>query len=143
MFGQDRNQLRQMYLDAWRKHQARQPLTPLEAMIAEVVALHPEYHGLLEKGEAALDKDFLPELGQTNPFLHMGMHMAIREQLSTDRASGIVALHRTLLARRQDPHRVEHEMMECLGRILWEAQRAGVAPDDGQYLQYLQALLQG
>ena len=143
MFGQDRNQLRRMYLDAWHKQQARQPLTPLEAMIAEVVALHPEYHGLLKKGDAALDKDFLPELGQTNPFLHMGMHMAIREQLSTDRPSGIVALHRILLTRRQDPHRVEHEMMECLGRVLWEAQRAGIAPDDGQYLQCLQALLQG
>jgi hypothetical protein len=130
-----------MYLDAWRKHQARQPLTPLEAMIAEVVALHPEYHALLEKGEAALEKDFLPELGESNPFLHMGMHLGIREQLSTGRPAGIKDLHRQLLARLQDPHAVEHEMMECLARILWEAQRAGVAPDEGEYLQCLLTLL--
>jgi len=143
MFGNDRNQLRQMYLDAWRKHQARQPLTPLEAMIAEVVAMHPEYHALLEKGESALEKDFLPELGESNPFLHMGMHIGIREQLSTDRPAGIKDLHRQLLARMQDTHSVEHEMMECLGRVLWEAQRAGTVPDEQQYLLCLQALLRG
>jgi hypothetical protein len=132
-----------MYLDAWRKHQARQPLTPLEAMIAEVVALHPEYHALLEKGEAALEKDFLPELGESNPFLHMGMHLGIREQLSTDRPAGIKNLHRQLLVRLQDAHSVEHAMMECLGRVMWEAQRAGVAPDEREYLRCLQGLLRG
>lgn len=130
-----------MYMEAWRKHQARQPLTPLEAMIAEMVAMHPEYHALLEKGEAALEQDFLPELGESNPFLHMGMHIGIREQLSTDRPVGIRDIHRQLLARLKDLHAVEHEMMECLGRVLWEAQRAGVAPDDSLYLQCLQALL--
>jgi hypothetical protein len=143
MFGQDRNQLRQMYLDAWRKQQDGAPLQPLEAMIAAVVAQHPEYHALLETGESALARDFLPELDQSNPFLHMGMHLAIREQLGTDRPPGIVALHHRLLAQRQDPHAVEHNMMECLGRVLWEAQRAAGAPDDQQYLQCLQALLRG
>ncbi|MCK4588163.1 MAG: DUF1841 family protein, partial [Gammaproteobacteria bacterium] len=71
MFGQDRNQLRQMYIDAWRKHQAGEVMQPLEAMISEVVAMHPEYHDMLNKGEDALDKDFLPEMGDSNPFMHM------------------------------------------------------------------------
>lgn len=140
MFGQDRNQLRQMYLDAWHKHQARQPLTPLEAMIAEVVAMHPEYHALLGTGETALAKDFLPELGESNPFMHMGMHIAIREQLSTDRPAGIVAAVQTLLARLGDGHAAEHQIMECLGQALWEAQRAGQAPDEAAYLRCVQGL---
>ncbi len=140
MFGDNREQLRQMYMDAWRKQQAGDILTPLETMIAEVVGMHPEYHGLLNQGEAAIDKDFLPEQGEANPFMHMGMHIAIREQLSTDRPLGIVDAIRALLARIQDAHTVEHQVMECLGESLWEAQRAGQAPDEMAYLRCVQAL---
>ncbi len=138
MFGQDRNQLRQMYFDAWRKQQSGELMQPLEAMIAGVIALHPEYHALLEQGEDALDKDFLPEMGETNPFMHMGMHIAIREQLATDRPGGIVLAHKKLLLRLQDVHEVEHQIMECLGESLWEAQRNNSAPDESQYLQCVQ-----
>lgn len=134
MFGQDRNQLRQMYFDAWRKQQAGDPMQPLESLIAKIIGMHPEYHALLGKGADALDNDFLPELGEANPFMHMGMHIAIREQLTTDRPSGIVAAYQGLLTQIQDSHETEHQMMECLGRVLWEAQRAGSAPDDAQYL---------
>jgi hypothetical protein len=143
MFGHDRQQLRQMYLDAWHKHQAGAPLQPIERLIAEVVALHPEYHALLQPGEQALERDFLPELGESNPFLHMGMHIAIREQLATDRPQGIVAAQRDLLRRRQDPHAVEHAIMECLGEALWEAARAGTPPDEAAYLRCVQALARG
>ena len=138
MFGQDRNQLRQMYFDAWRKQQGGELMQPLEAMIAEVIVLHPEYHALLEQGEDALDKDFLPEVGETNPFMHMGMHIAIREQLATDRPDGIALAHKKLLLRLQDVHEVEHQIMECLGESLWEAQRNNHAPDESQYLQCVQ-----
>jgi uncharacterized protein DUF1841 len=134
MFGQDRNQLRQMYFDAWQKHQSGTLLSPLEAMIAEIIAMHPEYHALLKKNADALDKDFLPELGESNPFMHMGMHIAIREQLGTDRPAGITTAHKKLLLRMQDPHEVEHQMMECLGHSLWQAQRNNTAPDENQYL---------
>jgi len=140
MFGQDRNQLRQMYLDAWRKQRNGEPLQPLEAMIADVVAQHPEYHPLLEKGDEALAKDFMPELGESNPFMHMGMHIAIREQLATDRPAGIRAAHQALLGRVGDAHEVDHQVMECLGRALWEAQRNNSAPDEAQYLRCVQAL---
>ena len=140
MFGDNREQLRRMYVDAWRKQQAGELVSALEAMIAEVVAMHPEYHALLSQGEDALDKDFLPEQGETNPFMHMGMHIAIREQLSTDRPAGIVDAIRTLLARVQDAHEVEHKVMECLGQSLWEAQRAGQAPDEMTYLRCVQGL---
>jgi hypothetical protein len=140
IFGQDRNQLRQMYIDAWKKQQGGQLMQPLEAMIAEIVAMHPEYHALLGEEETALDKDFLPEMGESNPFMHMGMHIAIREQLSTDRPAGIVAAHRQLMLRLQDAHEVEHQIMECLGRTLWEAQQNNTAPDESLYLQCVQKL---
>lgn len=140
MFGQDRNQLRQMYLDAWRKQQNNELMQPLEVMIAEVVALHPEYHALLEQGEDVLNRDFQPEMGEANPFMHMGMHMAIREQLSTDRPAGIVLSHKKLLLRLQDAHEVDHQIMECLGQSLWEAQRNNTAPDEAQYLACVQKL---
>ena len=143
MFGQDRNQLRQMYLDAWQKHQAGTLLSPLEAMIAEIIVMHPEYHAMLEKGVDTLDKDFMPEQGESNPFMHMGMHIAIREQLGTDHPAGITTAHKKLLLRLQDPHEVEHQIMECLGQSLWEAQRNNTAPDETQYLQCVKKLAAG
>jgi len=140
IFGQDRNQLRQMYIDAWRKQQAGELMQPLEVMIAEIVALHPEYHRLLEGGEDALDRDFNPEMGESNPFMHMGMHIAIREQLGTDRPPGIAMAHKQLMRRLQDAHEAEHQIMECLGRALWEAQQNNTTPDESQYLRCVQKL---
>ncbi len=140
MFGQDRNQLRQMYIDAWKKQQAGEMLQPLESIIAEVVTMHPEYHSMLNKGADALDQDFLPELGESNPFMHMGMHIAIREQLNTDRPAGISTAYKKLLLRLQDIHEVEHQIMECLGRSLWESQQNNTAPDESQYLRCVQKL---
>lgn len=93
MFGNDRNQLRQMYKTAWDKFQQQQALSPLETQIAVVIKEHPEYHGLINQ----LDRDYLPENGDTNPFLHMGLHLGLREQLSTDRPSGIRQIHQQLL----------------------------------------------
>jgi hypothetical protein len=129
-----------MYLDAWQKHQTGALLSPLEAMIAEIVAMHPEYHAMFEKGADALDKDFMPEQGESNPFMHMGMHIAIREQVTTDRPVGIATAYKKLLLRLQDPHEVEHQMMECLGQSLWEAQRNNTAPDETQYLRCVKKL---
>ncbi|MEW6648379.1 MAG: DUF1841 family protein [Pseudomonadota bacterium] len=136
LFGNDRTALRRFYLEAWRKLRDNQPLEPLERQVAEVVSEHPEYHALLES-EDTLVQDYTPEMGQSNPFLHMGMHLAIREQLGGDRPAGIVTAYRTLLLRLGDAHTVEHHMMECLGQALWEAQRAGRAPDEAAYLDCL------
>jgi hypothetical protein len=136
MFGTDRTALRRFYLEAWRKLRANEALEPLQRQIAEVVSEHPEYHALLE-GEDVLAQDYTPEMGQSNPFLHMGMHLAIREQLGSDRPAGIVTAYRALLLRLGDAHAVEHHMMECLGQALWEAQRAGRAPDEAAYLACL------
>jgi hypothetical protein len=138
--GQSRDQLRQMYRDVWRKFQASQPLEPLEAQIAAVISEHPEYVAWLESGDDALRAEFTPEGGRENPFLHMGMHLAIREQVSTDRPRGITAIHQKLAQRLGDAHKAEHTMLEALGETLWEAQRNNRAPDEGAYLERLQRL---
>ena len=138
--GQNRDQLRQSYLDAWRKYTARQPMEPLEAQLAAVIAEHPEYIPLLESGSEALAADYTPEGGQANPFLHMGLHLAIREQVATNRPPGITQLHQSLRQRLSDSHAAEHAMLEVLAETLWEAQRFGRAPDEQRYLERLRAL---
>lgn len=139
LFGQDRNALRQQYLSAWQKHQQGQPLEPLEKMIAQTITEHPEYHTLLTKTEQALSQDFDPETG--NPFMHMGLHIAIQEQLSTDRPPGIRTLYQQLLAHYQDAHTCEHQMMQALSETLWQSQQSGSEPDSHFYLNCLQKLL--
>jgi hypothetical protein len=131
---QTRDQLRQTYADAWRKHLAHAPLTPLEALITDVVGAHPEYQGMVSDAVAALAFEPSASTGTENPFLHMGLHLAVREQVSIDRPPGVRELHRLLQARYGGLHGAEHVLMEALGEALWQAQRAGKPPDEGYYL---------
>ncbi|HSN17580.1 MAG TPA: DUF1841 family protein [Gammaproteobacteria bacterium] len=133
--GESRSDTRQTFFDVWKKMQAGAPMTALEAIISDVIRMHPEYHGLLDQGVEVLDKDWLPEGGETNPFLHMGMHIAVREQLSIDRPPGIKAAYETLLAKTRDVMAAEHLMLECLGETLWRAQRENRMPDEQLYLR--------
>ena len=140
MFSPDRNSMRRVFIDAWRKFRDAEPLQPLEQVVVDVVRQHPECHRVLENGEDALDLEFLPEGGQTNPFLHMAMHISLQEQIGTDRPPGILAVYRQITAGVGDAHEAEHRMMECLGLSLWEAQRAGGLPDERAYLECLRRL---
>ncbi len=140
MFGNDRVKMRRFFTDAWQKANNGDELIPLESLVAEVIKLHPEYHKMLEGGEDNLDKDYSPEGGESNPFLHMGMHISIHEQLMTDRPGGIRNQYQRLVKRVGDTHQAEHQMMECLGKMLWEAQREGRMPDEQAYLKSLEAL---
>jgi Domain of unknown function (DUF1841) len=137
--GQNRDQMRRMYLEAWRKFSAGAPLEPLEAQLAAVIAEHPEYVTWLETGQGALGAEFTPEGGQENPFLHMGLHLAIREQVATNRPAGIADVHQKLSAR-LGTHEAEHAMLEPLAETLWEAQRQGRMPDEQVYLERLRKL---
>ncbi|HYM29225.1 MAG TPA: DUF1841 family protein [Steroidobacteraceae bacterium] len=134
-----REQLRRRYLEAWRKFSARAPLEPLEAQLAAVIAEHPEYIAWLETGAEALAAEFPPEGGRANPFLHMGLHLAIREQVATDRPAGIARLH-AALSQRLGAHAAEHAMLEPLAETLWEAQRDARLPDEHAYLERLRRL---
>jgi hypothetical protein len=140
LFGQDRDQLRTFYCHAWDAHRQGKPLEPLQVQIVAVVEKHPEYQSLLENPDQALGREYLPELGETNPFLHMGMHLAIQEQVSTDRPAGIRDLYNGLLIRTGNAHEVEHKLMECLAEMIWNAQKEGKTPDEAQYLACIKTL---
>ena len=139
IFGQDRNELRKMYADAWQRHCDKLPLTPLDAQIAAVIEWHPEYHDDVTSGE--LDRDYTPDGGKTNPFLHMGLHLGIREQLATNRPAGIDSIFSKLASNLGDAHAAEHQMIDCLAETLWEAQSQNTAPDEQKYLQRLHQLV--
>jgi Domain of unknown function (DUF1841) len=129
-----RDQLRQTYADAWRKHLAHSPLTPLEAMIVDVIGAHPEYQAMMSDPQAAQAMAPDSSGGTQNAFLHMGLHLAVREQVAIDRPPGVRDLQRQLQARHGDAHRGEHTLMEALGETLWQAQRDGRPPDEERYL---------
>jgi hypothetical protein len=140
MFGQNRQQLRQFYHDVWKKKLAGQTLNALETSIAQVIEQHPEYHTVFNS-EASLEQEYFVEDGQTNPFLHMGLHISLHEQISTDRPAGIRALYQQLQAKLGTAHDTEHQMMECLTESLWLAQRNNQQPSESAYLRALQNLL--
>ena len=131
MFNPTRDQARLFFIDAWRKHQAQQIVSPLEDAAIRIVALHPEYHALLQDRDAALARDWTPETGEANPFLHLSLHLAVEEQLSIDQPPGLRAAFEALLARRGDRHAALHDMLECLGETMWRAQKSQ-SPLDGE-----------
>ncbi len=134
MFNPSREEVRRFFFEAWRKYRNQLPIEGLERTAIEIMLLHPEYHALLDQPEQYADRDFSPESGQLNPFLHMSLHMAIAEQVSIDQPRGIRALHRQLQSA-QDAHDALHVLLECLGETVWQAQRTGMAPDEAAYLE--------
>jgi hypothetical protein len=132
---QSRDELRRVYVEAWRKRRASLPVEPLEAQVADVIELHPEYHAALERGGEMLTRDFTPEGGQANPFLHMGLHLAVRDQVATDRPAGLRQAFASLAQRLGSAHEAEHRVIECLAQAMWEAQRCGRPPDEKAYLE--------
>jgi hypothetical protein len=135
-YNQDPQAMRQVFFDAWEKYLHQRPLSDLEKEIAMVIAAHPEYHHLLQDKTHAQT-----QFAENNPFLHMGLHLAIREQIATDRPTGIHAIAQQLLQKYQDPTQVEHRMMDCLADSLWLAQKNKQMPDEHSYLQTLASLL--
>jgi hypothetical protein len=140
--GYTREQLRSSYAEAWRKHLARIPMTSLESIIADVIAHHPEYQSLVGDAGAVQAFESSAESAAENPFLHMGLHLAVREQLSIDRPPGVRQVRQALAARLGDEHDAEHVLMEALAETLWEAQRSGRPPDERRYLDRARARIE-
>ena len=138
--GMSRDQLREMYRSAWRKFKAEQPLSPLEKQIVAVINEHPEYRVIIESAAADL-ANYSPRSGQLNPWLHMGLHLAIREQVSTNRPAGIAEVHAKLAAHAGGAHEAEHRMLEVLAEKIWDAQKSGKLPDENAYLERLRGLV--
>ncbi|MFL6652461.1 MAG: DUF1841 family protein [Sulfurifustaceae bacterium] len=138
MYGNDRAEMREVFFRAWRHYRENLPLQGVEKVVVDVAREHPEYHALLETGSG--DRDYLPELGESNPFLHMGLHVAIAEQLAIDQPPGVRRCYQQLRERLPDAHAVEHAMMECLGETVWRAAREQRVPDQAAYLRCLDRL---
>ena len=137
IFNPSRDQARQFFFETWRKYKRREMLSAMEDMALEVILQHPEYHGLLDDVEHYQDKDYLPEIGDTNPFLHMGMHIAIKEQLSIDQPAGIRLRFERLLKKTGNEHAAMHQTMECLAEMIWQAQRNQTVYDATVYFECL------
>jgi hypothetical protein len=134
MFNPSRNQAREFLFDLWDKHRAGAALTALESMALAIILEHPEYQAYLGDRDRYLERDWKPEGGETNPFLHMQMHLAIEEQLSIDQPPGIRDAVQALAARRGSMHDARHDVMECLAEVLWQAQRNAAGFDNAAYL---------
>jgi len=138
VFTPSRDEARRFFIDAWGKHRASQPLSGLEQMAAGIIALHPEYHPTIEDADSSIDRNWRPEGGAANPFLHLSLHLAIAEQLSIDQPPGIRAHFERLRAARGDEHAALHAVLECLGEVIWHSQRHGTPPDAALYLACLE-----
>jgi len=134
MFAPSQHDVRRFFCDAFRKARAGEVLTPLEAIAADWIAEHPEYHPDLSDVDAALAAVFDVDAGRTNPFLHLAMHLSISEQLGVDQPRGIRQAVELLAAKRQSMHEAQHEAMECLGEMMWASQRSGLPPDGEAYI---------
>ena len=141
MFNPTRDQARAFLFDVWEKHAAGAALTALEQMALAVILEHREYHGVLGERERYLVHDWKPEGGETNPFLHLQMHLAIEEQLSIDQPPGIRAAVDALARRHDSMHDARHDVMDCLAEMIWNAQRHGAAFDNEAYLSCIRSRL--
>lgn len=139
-YGDTIPEIRQFYFASWGKYKQNLPLDTLEHQIITVILDHPEYHEFLEHPDKYQDHTYYPEFGETNPFLHMGLHLAIREQIATNRPVGIAVIYQKMIDNYKDRLLVEHTMMEQLAEYLWQAQKSNTAPNEEAYLNSLMQL---
>ena len=140
IFNPTREEVRRFFCDTWKKKTENHILTPMEILASDWMEQHPEYHALLENPEDALEQDYTPERGETNPFLHLSMHLSISEQISIDQPPGIREIAQKLTKKLGSEHEAQHQMMECLGQVMWEAQREGGQLSPEKYLEALRKL---
>lgn len=138
MYTNDRNAYRHAFYTVWQKHLKQTALDPLESQLCTIMLQHPEYHRFLESPNDYEKQEFALE---ENPFFHMSLHLAITEQVHTNRPQGIRDIYQALIEKFSDHHSVEHHLMACLSRMMWEAQQTGEMPSDEMYLQSLKAIL--
>ncbi|MBC47770.1 MAG: hypothetical protein CMO27_02585 [Thiotrichales bacterium] len=136
MFTSDRSKQRQYLKQAWEKYTRQDQLEPLELQLAKIVEKHPEYHDLIKN----LDSEYFPEQGNTNPFLHINLHLTLQDQLTMDQPKGIKGIHNRLLVKIKDEHVVEHMMMEHIAEMIFNAQKNNTAFDLDGYIIALKKL---
>jgi len=138
LFNPSRDEVRQFFFDAWAKFGQQQPLSDLEAIAIQVIQMHAEYQPVLDAPQRYLEQAYFPEMGETNPFLHMSLHLSILEQMGVDQPSGIAHAYAVLLRKYGNPHDAQHDLMDCLAETIWRAQRDNEPPDAKAYLDCMQ-----
>jgi Domain of unknown function (DUF1841) len=141
LFNPSRDEVREFFFDAWAKFKLQQTLTDLEKIALGVMHMHPEYHPVLDAPERFKSQEYFPEFGETNPFLHMSLHLSILEQISINQPTGIASIYNQLKMKLDDEHDAQHAILECLGEAIWLAQRNNTALDGNNYVQLLQQKL--
>lgn len=138
LFNPSRDEVRDFFFDTWAKFKAQKILTDLEKICLSVMLLHAEYHAILDRPEQFKHQEYFPEFGETNPFLHMSLHLSVLEQISINQPIGIADIYEKLKLKHQDEHAAQHEVLECLAETIWLAQRSNSGLDTAHYLQLLQ-----
>lgn len=138
LFNPSRDEVREFFFGAWQKHKQQTPLTDLEKLALHIMQMHPEYHSILDAPEHYKQVAYYPEMGETNPFLHMSLHLSVLEQISINQPIGIAPIYQKLLFKHQDEHDAQHAILECLGETIWLAQRNNTGLDSNHYLTLLQ-----
>lgn len=141
IFNPSREEVRRFFCDTWKRKMDGQILDPMETMAGDWMSEHPEYHAILSNPEEALEQDYTPERGETNPFLHLSMHLSLSEQISINQPPGIREIADKLTQKVGSKHEAQHLMMECLGQVMWEAQREGGQLSPEKYLEALKRLV--
>lgn len=142
LFNPSRDEVREFFFNAWSQYQAQKPLTDLEKIALSVMHMHPEYHAILSAPEQFKHQEYFPEFGETNPFLHMSLHLSILEQISINQPIGIADIYAQLKLKYQSEHdfehKAQHDILECLGESIWQAQHNNTALNAEYYVQLLQ-----
>ena len=138
LFNPSRDQVRQFFFDTWAKFNQQQALSDLEKIAIQTIQMHPEYHAVLDAPERFMEQAYFPEMGETNPFLHMSLHLSILEQININQPTGIAPTYAQLKLKHQDAHMAQHDLMDCLAETIWQAQRSGQGLDLATYLQLIQ-----
>ncbi|NOT15245.1 MAG: DUF1841 family protein [Methylotenera sp.] len=138
LYNPNRDQARQFLFDAWAKFKQQLALTDLEKIAVEVIQLHPEYHAILDAPKRYMQQQYFPEMGETNPFLHISLHLSVIEQVSINQPHGIASMYAALQQKHGDQHHAQHDILECLAETIWQAQRNSEPLDASLYLNLIQ-----
>lgn len=137
MFNPSQDDVRRFFCETFRKYHAKEILTPLETIAADWISQHPEYADDFRDVDAALQRNYSVDSGKTNPFLHLSMHLTIAEQVTINQPHGVRIAYEALAHKKNSIHEAHHDMMDCLGEMIWNSQRNGTPPDGEAYLSAL------
>ena len=137
LYNPTKDQVRQFFYDTWAKFKQHAPLSDLEKIALDVIQMHPAYHAVLDLPERYMQQQYFPEMGETNPFLHMSLHLSVIEQLTINQPIGISAVYDKLRIKYGDVHAAQHHLLECLADTIWQSQRNNTPLDSAHYLQLL------